>query len=196
MSCPNHPGVEEGVFPCTRCLQPFCADCLVTIHGQPFCAVCKREKLLDVQSGTDGVAMQLAGLGKRFAAFVVDSLLITIPFWAGAMFVFALLMTKKNEDAAMLALFGGILLTWPAWVLYEALMLSRNGQTLGKRAMNIRVVRPDGSPISRGQAWGRTLLRAVLVHALMLLNYIPAFATKEKTCVHDLVAGTRVVRAH
>jgi len=28
---------------------------------------------------------------------------------------------------------------------------------------------------------------------LALLNYIPALATKEKTCIHDLVAGTRVV---
>ncbi len=72
-------------------------------------------------------------------------------------------------------------------------MISVRGQTLGKMALRIKVVRPDGSPVSAGQAWGRALMRGVMIHILGLVNYIPAFVTKQKTCIHDLVANTRVV---
>ena len=42
-------------------------------------------------------------------------------------------------------------------------MLSmKNGQTVGKMALRLRVVRPDGSPITTGQAWGRAVMRLVL----------------------------------
>jgi uncharacterized RDD family membrane protein YckC len=79
--------------------------------------------------------------------------------------------------------------------LYEALMLQhKNGQTVGKMAMKVRVVRPDGSPISTGQAWGRSGLRVVF-KCLWPIDYLPAFFTNEKTTLHDLAASTRVIEA-
>jgi len=59
-------------------------------------------------------------------------------------------------------------------------------------ALKVKVVRPDGTPITGGQAWGRALSRALLGF-LYLVDYIPAFFTKEKTTLHDLIARTRVV---
>jgi uncharacterized RDD family membrane protein YckC len=51
-----------------------------------------------------------------------------------------------------------------ATVVYEALMAGKlNGQTLGKKALKIRIVRPDGSPISMRQAWGRALTRQLFL---------------------------------
>jgi uncharacterized RDD family membrane protein YckC len=79
------------------------------------------------------------------------------------------------------------------YVVYEALMLGARGQTLGKMAMKIKVVRTDGTPISRGQAWGRAFMRQILASCLSIFNYLPAFFTKDRTCLHDLVASTRVV---
>lgn len=38
--CKNHPGVN-AVNRCTGCAEPFCENCLVTIHGQPYCGSCK-----------------------------------------------------------------------------------------------------------------------------------------------------------
>jgi uncharacterized RDD family membrane protein YckC len=195
MFCTNHLDVAEGVRPCARCGKAFCGDCLVTIQGLPYCAGCKSEKLLDIQSGTDASVLQLATIGRRFAANIIDSLLVSIPIMM-SFFVFVGAMTAGGRTPpawigfAFLAL---IPLMMILQISYEALLLQWRGQTVGKMALRIRVVRPDGTPISGGQAWGRAVIRGVLIHVLALINYIPAFVTKEKTCVHDLAARTRVV---
>ena len=84
MICQNHVDVDEGVSACTRCGGNFCGDCVVLIHGQPYCATCKSEKLLDVQSGTDRPQLPLATIGRRFAALMIDRLLFAA---AGAAFL-------------------------------------------------------------------------------------------------------------
>ena len=74
-------------------------------------------------------------------------------------------------------------------------MLSlKNGQTLGKMALRLRVVRPDGSRITAADAWGRTLMR-MLLGCVAIVDYIPYFFTAEKTTLHDVIAGTRVVES-
>lgn len=40
MKCKNHPTVD-AVDRCAGCAEPFCADCLVEIQGQKYCAACK-----------------------------------------------------------------------------------------------------------------------------------------------------------
>ncbi len=195
MVCANHVDVSEGVRPCARCRGPFCGDCVVTIQGLPYCATCKAEKLLDVQSGTDASVLQLATIGRRFAANLIDSCIVSIPIFTLLVLFVAVAAAGKGTPPpwigfAFLGIFPVMIL---GVVAYEALMLQWRGQTLGKMLLRIRVVRPDGTPISAGQAWGRALVRAVLIHVLALVNYIPAFVTKDKTCVHDMAAKTRVV---
>jgi uncharacterized RDD family membrane protein YckC len=194
MICRNHVDVEEGVRPCARCGLDFCADCLVSLHGLPYCATCKTEKLLDVQSGSDNAVLPLANLGRRFAAFFIDRMLFGMTLMA-LFIVFILIMAggKNNEGMVGVGAIGVVIGLYAGLILYEALMLSSRGQTLGKMAMKIKVVRPDGTSITTGQAWGRAALRGIMVSILFLLNYIPAFVTKDRTCLHDLVANTRVV---
>ena len=59
-------------------------------------------------------------------------------------------------------------------------MLSRRGQTLGKIALKIKVVRPDGSPITTGQAWGRSLLRGIMIHVLRCSITSPHWRRKKR----------------
>jgi uncharacterized RDD family membrane protein YckC len=79
-------------------------------------------------------------------------------------------------------------------------MLQLRGQTLGKMARGLKVVRPDGGDISTGQAWVRPLVRdgigflSAFAPCASLVNYLWAMFTKEKTCLHDLAAKTRVVK--
>jgi uncharacterized RDD family membrane protein YckC len=193
MLCRNHVDVGDGVRRCARCGTPFCPDCLVEIAGRPYCAVCKSEQLLDVRSGVSSSALQLASTLRRFGAIFLDGLLIAIPMYAiMAIFIF-LPATQGKEPNPLLNLIG--LPVALASLVYEALMLQyKNGQTLGKMALKVRVVRPDGTPISPGQAWGRVLMRTIL-GCLWIVDYIPAFFTNERTTLHDMVAGTRVVEA-
>lgn len=194
MICRNHVDVEEGVAACARCGASFCGDCVVMIHGRPYCATCKNEKLLDVQSGTDRSQLSLATFGRRFAALWIDRMIFGFAAVAIAIVATLFMRTGGTVDDSFFVVFMVLIVAvYAGLIIYEALMLGSRGQTLGKIALKIKVVRPDGAPISRGQAWGRSVLRGVMIHVLSLLNYIPAMVTKEKTCIHDLVANTRVV---
>src|SRR4051812_28041908 len=79
MLCRNHIDVSQGVRRCARCGSPYCGDCLVEIAGQPYCAVCKSEQILDVRSGVDRGTLDLASIGRRFGAAFVDGILMWIP---------------------------------------------------------------------------------------------------------------------
>jgi uncharacterized RDD family membrane protein YckC len=196
MLCRNHVDVADGVRRCARCGTPYCNDCLVEIEGRPYCAVCKSEQLLDVRSGVNRSSLELASLWKRFGAMILDGIIMAIPMYGimfGVLFASGMMKPGGNPDppTALFLLMYIPLICIP--VLYEALMLSmKDGQTLGKMALKIKVVRPDGSSISTGQSWGRAVMRLVL-NCLWIVDYIPPFFTEEKTTLHDMVAGTRVV---
>jgi uncharacterized RDD family membrane protein YckC len=166
----------------------------VEISGRPYCLTCKSEQLLDVRSGVDRSQVQYATILRRFGALWLDNLLMAIPMWA-LMAFFVFLPASRGEQPNPLFNIALIPFSFLSLV-YEGLMLQyKNGQTLGKMATKVRVVRPDGSPISPGQAWGRSAMRMVL-GCLVIVDVIPAFFTLEKTALHDMIAGTRVVDAY
>lgn len=192
-TCRYHPDVSEGVRHCARCGMTYCSNCLVDINGLPHCSVCKSEQLLDIKSGVDRTTMPLAGIGKRFVALIIDWIVTGIPNWlmsAAWQLAFPMVTPAGRFNPTFFWIY---IPTFALPLLYEALMLAYNdGQTVGKLAMKIRVVRPDGSSISKGQAWGRSALRLVL-GCLIIVDYLPAFFNKDRTTLHDMAAGTRVV---
>ena len=192
ISCTNHWEVIEGLQNCSRCALPFCGDCLVTIGGRVYCAQCKQEQMRDMVSGVAG--LQLASRGRRFVARLIDYCLYVIPFVI-LLFVF-FPMAAITRMGRGITPSGFRVFTYAGaaiFIIYEALMLAERGQTIGKMLLHVKVVRLDGSDISRRQAWGRSIVRAVLFSFLAILNYLPAFLTKDRTCVHDMAAKTRVI---
>lgn len=194
MTCHNHLEVSEGIRRCARCQTPFCPDCLVEIQGRPYCAGCKTEYLLDIRSGVNPGGLNYTRFWRRFGGLFLDKLVVSLPSYLLLILLPTLAMSGKSGEPNLWAA-----LFWIPYIFvqpcYEALMTQfKNGQTLGKMAMRIRIVRPDGSPISAGQAWGRSFMRLVLGCASPV-GYIPYFFTPEKTTIHDMVAGTRVVEA-
>jgi uncharacterized RDD family membrane protein YckC len=195
MLCRNHVDVSEGVRRCSRCGATFCADCLVDINGLPYCATCKTEQLMDVRSGVDRSILNFAGIGKRFGAVFIDGLIVTMPIYLLFLAAMMIPATQGAEPNMFLVapLYILLLVSTP---VYEAIMFSkRNGQTIGKSAMKVRVVRPDGSPMTTGQCWGRAFGK-LLLGCVWLFDYLPAFFTKDKTTLHDMVATTRVIETY
>jgi uncharacterized RDD family membrane protein YckC len=196
LHCRNHWDVLEGLRSCGRCGQTYCRDCLVDINGLPYCATCKNETLLDVRSGVviGPTALNLASPLRRLGAFILDSLILGIPYAVIIGFtVFSHLSGGQLRPETMVLVQLLNLSIIVVFFVYEGFMLAARGQTLGKMAVGIKVVRPDGSDISTGQAWGRAAMRQVLVSCLCLINYLPILFTQEKTALHDMVASTRVV---
>ena len=195
MICRNHVDVSEGVRRCSRCGGSYCPDCLVTIQDRPFCAGCKTEQLMDVRSGVgDRTRMTYGGFWQRFGAYIIDYIIQVVPIYA----IFGVIAIVTGFTGGSEPNFWFLLGYIPAFAIvigYEALMLQMKGQTVGKMALRLKVVRPDGSRITAGQAWGRAVMRVIL-SCLIIADYIPFFFTDEKTTLHDMVAGTRVIESY
>jgi uncharacterized RDD family membrane protein YckC len=195
--CRNHWDVIEGLQHCSRCGETFCSDCLVTLRGMPFCAGCKSEQVLDVRSGVDSGALQLASRGARLGAVIIDGIITGIPgkilTQLAIMATASSLGTLTQMGAFWTGAGIGSAISILIGVPYEALLLSRNGQTVGKLAVHLRVVSPDGSKITAKQAWIRAISRTLLGF-LVIVDWPPIFFTPEKLCVHDMIARTRVIK--
>lgn len=202
MPCKNHPHIEDGLTRCVRCADSFCPDCIVQIGGHPYCAACKTEAMRDLRSGLPamGRQLELATVGRRFLALWIDGLILVIPLF---ILMFALGIPAgmfdqagTDEPSAAFFVFQGLLtLAYMGFgIAYEGVMLSSGGQTIGKKALKIKVVTPEGNEITRGQAWTRAVVRQVLsaVPCLGLIDYLVAFGA-ERACIHDQAAKTRVV---
>jgi uncharacterized RDD family membrane protein YckC len=197
MPCVYHPTVEQGLVRCSRCARSFCPDCLVHIRGLPSCAACKSEHVRDLQSGTAPGALELASIGRRFGALWIDGMLTGAVSMAILIPVIGLAAAGQaytgSEDAGAAA----VLLVYPVLIalpfVYDAVMVQMRGQTLGKMAVGIKVVTPSGEDVSPGQAWGRAGARTVL-NFCVAIDYLPALGTRERTCIHDMLARTRVIR--
>jgi len=140
---------------------------------------------------TPNTALKIANLGARFFGSLLDTLIILLPFlliglligfWGG-------LLDEDDQitalKAQLIAMFLGI--------LYEAVFLSSAWQaTPGKRLLGLKVVDQNGLPISFWRASGRTAGK--ILSSILLIGYIMAFFTKDKRALHDLMAGTIVIK--
>jgi uncharacterized RDD family membrane protein YckC len=94
--------------------------------------------------------------------------------------------------AGMLSLVGFI-----AWIWLTILFVSRNGQSIGKKMLGIKVVRSDGSRASLGRIfWLRNAVNTVLAFVPLygLVDILLIFG-EARQCVHDKIADTIVIKA-
>ena len=84
-----------------------------------------------------------------------------------------------------------------AWALYYYFACeSSGGQTLGKKAMKLRVVRMDGGTAGMGDIGVRTILRLIDGLFLYLVGLVVMLATgKRRGRLGDLAARTKIVSA-
>ena len=155
------------------------------------------DKDLNVQAMREGVVgdlngpqLQYAGFWIRFAAKFLDGIIMNIAMIPLQIIVAAVASSPEAAAAASILL---ILISLVVPLLYTAIMHGKYGATVGKMACGLRVVRPDGSPISMGQGFGRAL--SELVSGIILyIGYIMAGFDDEKRALHDRMVSTRVIK--
>ena len=97
--------------------------------------------------------------------------------------------------AIVSSVFVYILLAFVGQWLYEALLTSSSWQaTIGKRVLHLKVVDEAGNRIGFGRATGRFFAK-LLSSMFMCIGFIMIGFTERKTGLHDLLAGTRVLRS-
>lgn len=128
---------------------------------------------------------QLASIGARFMASLIDSILVLLAAGILAAGLSPLLNSRYSVYA----------LAFAVMIAYYAVPTAVYGQTLGKRLMNIKVVNTQGKVPTHLQAILRELLGKIISGALLGLGYLVAVFHPEKRALHDLIGGTWVVIA-
>ncbi|WP_342381513.1 RDD family protein [Myxococcus stipitatus] len=144
------------------------------------------------------LSLPVAGIGYRCLAWLVDATLLFF-FWVVAYFVFTLLVSDVLGVFQGLSGLGQTLLVvgvfatqWLYWTVGEVFF---HGQTPGKKALRIRVVRLDGAPVGLFESAVRNLCRAVdFLPGLYATGCISMLMTPQHRRLGDLLAGTVLVR--
>lgn len=139
----------------------------------------------------------VAGIGSRFLAIAVDTLLqaglyvvLAIVFFGG----FNIARVLPRVGAAVLPaiiVIAIFVLQWGYFVLFEILW---RGQTPGKRVAHIRVIQDSGRPVSAMAVVVRNLLRAIdSLPVGYVVGVVTMMVTSHSRRLGDLAAGTLVV---
>jgi uncharacterized RDD family membrane protein YckC len=152
----------------------------------------------------------LADRGTRFGAALLDGLLAMACAIPGGALVFFQAFNSassrhgRSSQPDLTGLIGGVVLmmalTLPL-AIYQWYLISKSGQTLGKRWTGIKVVKLDGSPVDFVSG---VVMRNWIVAAMGMVPYVGACVGlvdplmifgDERRCLHDLIAGTKVIVA-
>ena len=149
---------------------------------------------------TQPLAERLAGRGRRLVATLIDMLLVP------ALTVLLVMITGVMEHAEdyrdMMWVLHVFLLAVLSYLILNGYWLFTRGQTVGKRLMKVAIVATSSG--ERPAFWKLICIRA-LFFPLLFVVIIPALAwlpiidqlfvfRKNRRCIHDLAAGTSVVR--
>lgn len=130
--------------------------------------------------GASGPSGPRAGFWQRVGATIVDTLVLLVP-------IVILVVAIDSGVASLLA----IVISAAYFIVMEG---GPTGQTVGKRALGIRVIGlADGRPIGYGRATIRYLVEAILSGNIIFLGYLWMLWDREKQTWHDKAASSVVV---
>jgi uncharacterized RDD family membrane protein YckC len=136
---------------------------------------------------------EIAGIGSRFLAQVIDALIIGVILIAITILAASLGgIFGSGELAALIEVILGFIVLAGYFLISEA---AWNGQTLGKRSTRLRVVGDQGEPLTIAQSAIRNLVRIVdFLPVFYGIGMLTLFINGRGKRLGDFAAGTLVVR--
>ena len=166
-----------------------------TIQPNPYAP--PKAEVGDADDGSSQV--ELAGRGERLGAAILDSIiggvLVALPLLIGMDWNAA---AAGNWQAAFNPIGLGIAgLGCIVWIVLTIYLVNKNGQTMAKKMLGIKVVRSDGSRASLGRIfWLRNVVNGLLSITTVYSIVDSLFIFGEsRQCLHDKIADTIVVNA-
>jgi uncharacterized RDD family membrane protein YckC len=156
---------------------------------------------------------QYAGFWIRFAASLLDGIILSIPLTVIFFVVFFLMFASSGildvlkdpsamdgniSDQQMITIFVTyiivLLVSLIVPIFYFAGMHASNWQaTIGKKLLKLKVTDLQGNRISFWRGLGR-YLAMVFISSIFYIGYIITAFTEKKQSLHDLIAGTVVIQ--
>jgi uncharacterized RDD family membrane protein YckC len=179
----------------------FCPTCgQEALEQTNFCQYCGHPLHPEAQNRLSSTA-PYAGFWRRFAALIIDEMFISIVMVGAEAVLGAILGVniglhlgifggKQFGAVFALTFMGSTLIHWLYWAGMES---SAYQATLGKMALGLKVTDLQGEPISFNRATGRYFGK--IISALLLgIGFLMAGWTEKKQALHDIMAGTLVVK--
>ena len=141
------------------------------------------------------INFQQAGIGSRFYAALIDTALLTLISLVGYYVNRRFISELGDIVGNWLSALGGVIVFVLFWGYYIAFEVTTNGQTFGKLALGLRVIKDGGYPIGFADSAIRNLVRIV--------DFLPFFYGVGLLCMllnknwrrlGDLAAGTLVIK--
>ena len=159
------------------------------------------ESVVSQESDQDGILeAELASRWTRLFAAIIDSIIgfaLAIPFWMGTGLLDMIMSGKEPpyEYTLMGATYGFVL-----FFIAHGYFLAKNGQTIGKKLLGIKITDLDGRLLNLSPMMIKRYLPISVAGViplagqfLVIIDVLFIFR-KDKRCVHDLIAGTKVVK--
>jgi uncharacterized RDD family membrane protein YckC len=159
-----------------------------------------------------GIDFEIAGIGSRMLAAIIDALIMSILLIVATVAPFLLIASAReaagtmaenlaqqehifrNVNALGLAV---VFLSYFAvqWGYYIVAELLTDGRSPGKRALGLRVVRADGFPIGFAETVVRNLVRIVdIVPGVYGIGLVTMMSGRKTQRLGDVAAGTIVIK--
>lgn len=130
-----------------------------------------------------------ASAWQRLGAYLIDIAILIVAFFLLGIIldILGVDITPDTEDSLN---FLSIFVSWTYFAFQES---SEEQATIGQKALHIKVVDYNFKRISFWRATGRHF--AQIISALILMiGYLMIFFTKKRQGLHDMIAGTLVIR--
>ena len=147
-----------------------------------------------------GHQRELASPLRRLGARIIDWIILLVPTIIIFFYVFFYAIDTDSDGSSIAYLLAATVLVTVIGILYEVTLVATRGQTLGKMATGITVIRSDNGQIP---GWGKSTGRWALPNLLGFIPYIGVLITivcylsltwgHNHQGWHDKAAGTYVI---
>lgn len=148
-------------------------------------------------AGSDPAALPKAGFWIRAAACLLDNLLLGATLLVLNTLLLAAAIFVSGDVGSEMQRAMGLIINLFSMVFsltYFVFFTGYCGQTPGKMALRLRVIRSDGGGVGYGRAFLREVIGKFLSAAILFIGYLMVAFHPRKQGLHDLVADTCVIK--
>ncbi len=148
---------------------------------------------------------ELAGRGARLGAAIIDAIIYLVILgplmYAGGYWQAVMGAAAAGTSVPFTTTLMWMVIAFVVFVLVQGYPLSQTGQTWGKKLLSIKIVDLEGAKPPFGRLIGLRYLPIQVVSAIPFIGGLLTIVDvlfifrEDRRCVHDLIAGTRVVNA-
>lgn len=191
--------VDEATLPprtnrvtCPRCRESFPLP-RPEVTAEPGIAVEQpRAEIPTDEQQSDPKQLPKAGFWIRVTAAILDGFVVLLlqGVLGGLLLMAGMLNGSANEGLGLLVQIFTLLLNFVYYIFFTGYC----GQTLGKMAVRIKVVRCDGAPLTYPRAAFRELPAKFISWIILGIGYLMVAFDEQKQGLHDRMADTYVIK--